>query len=165
MPLHDEAQTLIEVVTLDDLRRFRAITFESRAFEVLFEIVNRLPRPRVYIAQPIGPVEKEENGFLWGMGGDILGAALTQYHLHVITPDTLRWIFQLSNKALLPDQTRRRNPFIIELMTSKYLDEIYLAEEDNIPNLGLRDKIEEIASNRNITLHTWRPEVVEVCRL
>jgi hypothetical protein len=157
-------QTLIEVVKLDDIRRLRAITLESRAFEVLFEIIHRLPRPRVYIAQPIGPVGTTYEGFLWGMGADTLTAELSEHNRYSITPDTLRWIFQLGNKSLLLDQTKRRNPFIIELMTSNYLDEIYLAKEEDNPQSGLRTKIEDIAMDKNIPIYSWKAEVVEVFR-
>jgi hypothetical protein len=164
MPPQTEAQTLIEVIRDEDAGCLKKVINPQPAVKKILEIASRLMRPRVYISEPIGPVGGEDSRMLWGMGADVLSSLLTEQSLRVVTPETLRWIIAYTGAMILDDRLKRRNPFIIDLMDNHVIDEVYVADEDENSEGGLRDKIETVAFDRQIFLHTWKPRIDVVHR-
>jgi hypothetical protein len=152
---------LIEVVTLEDLKRLRELKDErpdrEEAFIIITDIVQRLHAPHAYLIRPMYP---EETEVFWRSGYDILTATLIEQGYGVIEPETLRALTAYS--APLYHMHDFEHPFLKILTDLQEIDEFWFPQEEEKDEY--RQQLLTFAHANNVSIRFWKPQWITVRR-
>jgi hypothetical protein len=148
---------MLDQVKQEDLDRLISITrsqhnAERKAYKVLVDFIERLPRPRVYVAGLTYTPDVARN-LLWEMGYDILTAELAIAGKSVIDGETIGSLTIFS--TVLESLEDMSDPLLPQLIWGRIIDEVYIPEDGE--NNSRHRSARKLAKRMGLVVCNWKP--------